>query len=292
MYFCSNSYCMILLADSGSSKTHWAFVEGQQVIKEINTLGINPFYQSKQEIETELANALVPQIPSGSRIEQVFFYGAGCLPEKIGVLSEALRKFFYAEIEINTDLLAACRALSGNDPAIVCILGTGSNSCLYDGTAIAHNVSPLGFILGDEGSGAVLGKMLVADVLKNQLPKAMRERFFAQFDLTPAAIMEAVYRKPFPNRFLARLSVFIHQNMHECSELKAIVERSFSAFFERNILQYGYADYPIHFSGSVAYHYKDILNDVAESFNRQLGKVEMYPMSGLIKYHRKLKVKR
>lgn len=276
---------MLLLADSGSTKTHWALVKNGVVEKEVLTSGINPFYQTREEIESEINTFLVPQIDP-KLIEQVYYYGAGCLPEKIDILKNAITKFFECEVEVNNDLIAACRALAGREGGIVCILGTGSNSCLYDGEKIIQNVSPLGFILGDEGSGATLGKLLVADILKNQLPEYLRKRFFTRFGLNPAQIMERVYRNPFPNRFLAGLSVFIKENMHEEPILRSIVEKSFSAFFERNIMQYGHLDYPIHFSGSVAYHYQDILNDTANDFNMEVGKIDMYPMKGLIEYHK------
>ncbi|MCD7973971.1 MAG: ATPase [Candidatus Azobacteroides sp.] len=275
---------MIVLADSGSTKTHWCFILNKTVVKEITTAGINPFYQTQEEIQQELYQRFVPYIPP-QEIREIYFYGAGCVPDKIPILRNALTSFFHAEIHIHNDLLASCRALSGSIPGIVAILGTGSNSCLYDGKEIVGNVSPLGFILGDEGSGAVLGKMLVADILKNQLPESLIKRFFVRFDLTPAKVMERVYRSPFPNRFLAGLSVFLHENMHEYPVLKNMVEKSFSAFFERNILQYGCGGYAVHFSGSIAYYYQDILKEVAEKYNRQLGKVEMYPMPGLIEYH-------
>ncbi len=274
---------MILLADSGSTKTHWALVENGVLQKDVFTPGINPFYQTQDEIEENINSLLLPQIKE-FQVDKVFFYGAGCLPEKIGIVKSAILRFFPVEVEVNNDLLATCRALSGKEKGIICILGTGSNSCLYDGEKIIQNVSPLGFILGDEGSGATLGRLLVADILKEQLPKYVKERFFARFDLSPSQIMERVYNHPFPNRFLATLSVFIKENIHE-PQLQSIVEKSFAAFFQRNVSQYGHLDYPIHFSGSVAYYYQDILREVADDFNRQIGKIEMYPMPGLIEYH-------
>ena len=278
---------MFLLADSGSTKTHWNLVKDGVSFKEIFTAGINPFYQTQQEIEQEIKQVLLPQIPEElfNSLTRIFFYGAGCIPEKIPVLQKALQMFFPIEIEVNNDLLATCRALSGREVGIVAILGTGSNSCLFDGAKIVKNVSPLGFILGDEGSGAVLGKLLVADILKNQLPDIVKEKFFNRFNLTSAEIMERVYRSPFPNRFLAGLSVFIKENMQDEPLLYAIVEKSFTTFFERNILQYGCIDLPIHFSGSIAYYYQDVLNVVAKKYDFQIGKVETYPMSGLIDFH-------
>ena len=276
---------MILLADSGSSKTHWALVENGVLVKNVFTSGINPFYQSQEQIAKEIKPILMTQLNLNPKeVEHVFYYGAGCVPDKIPLMEEVFKRFFSCRIDVNNDLLAACRALSGKNPGIVCILGTGSNSCFYDGHKVIQNVSPLGFILGDEGSGAALGKLLVADILKNQLPKSIIERFYARFDLTSEQIMDRIYRHPFPNRFLAGLSVFLKENIRE-DVMRLIVEKSFTAFFQRNILQYGRLDYPIHFSGSVAYYYQDILKDVTEDFNMQFGKVEQEPMNGLIEYH-------
>ena len=178
---------MILLADSGSTKTDWCVADGAAEICRIATHGTNPFFQSADEIAQEVDGGLLPQL--GNRpIEQIRFYGAGCaFPDKIAVIRDVLAaRFTAADIEVGSDMLAAARALCGRNAGIACILGTGSNSCLYDGTEITANVSPLGFILGDEGSGAVLGRTLVGDCLKNQLPTGLREKFLSRFGLTPA----------------------------------------------------------------------------------------------------------
>lgn len=175
--------------------------------------GTNPFFQSEEEISNEIATALLPQLKT-SELDAVYFYGAGCgFPDKISMVHRAITKHLNVknEVEVNTDMLAAARGLCGHDSGIACIMGTGSNSCYYDGKSIVTNVSPLGFILGDEGSGACLGKLLVGDILKNQMTPELKEKFLKQFDLTPADIIDRVYRKPFPNRFLASLSPFLHR---------------------------------------------------------------------------------
>jgi len=181
-------------------------------------------------------------------------------------------------------MLGAARGLSGRNPGIVCILGTGSNSCYYDGDKIVSNVSPLGFILGDEGSGAVLGKRLVGDLLKNQLPAGLKEKFLQEFDLTPALIIERVYRQPFPNRFLASLSPFLLRNMEEPA-LRSLVFDSFCSFLTRNVMQYGYKQYPVYFIGSIAYHYREILEEAILASGMQSGGIMQNPMEGLVKYH-------
>ena len=181
-------------------------------------------------------------------------------------------------------MLAAARALCGKEAGIACILGTGSNSCLYDGKEIIRNVSPLGFILGDEGSGAVLGKLLVGDLLKDQLPRALKEAFFAETGLTPAEVMDKVYRKPFPNRFLASLSPFLIRHIHE-AEVYDLVSNSFRAFFTRNVMQYDYRDYPVHLMGSVAWYYQDLLREITRELGITLGQVVQSPVQGLVRYH-------
>ncbi len=177
---------MILIADSGSTKTDWCVVLNGAVIKRLGTKGINPFFQSEEEIQQKLTASLLPQLPEG-KFNAVYFYGAGCTPEKAPVLRRAIADSLpvIGNIKANSDMLAAAHGLCGQEAGIACILGTGSNSCFYNGKEIVSNISPLGFILGDEGSGAVLGKLLVGDILKNQLPATLKEEFLKQFDLTP-----------------------------------------------------------------------------------------------------------
>ena len=182
---------MILIADSGSTKTDWCIVFNGTPIKRMGTKGINPFFQSEEEIQQELTHSLLPQLPEGT-INSIFFYGAGCTPEKAPVLRRAIADSLpvIGNIKAYSDMLAAARGLCGHEAGIACILGTGSNSCFYNGEEIVNNISPLGFILGDEGSGAVLGKLLVGDVLKNQLPPTIKEAFLKQFDLTAPEIID------------------------------------------------------------------------------------------------------
>jgi N-acetylglucosamine kinase-like BadF-type ATPase len=223
-------------------------------------------------------------------ISSVYFYGAGCTPEKAPIVSEALNAYFQSEkTEVNSDLLAAARSLCLNEGGIACILGTGSNSCYYDGEKIVQNVSPLGYILGDEGSGAVLGKKIIGDMLKNQLSQHIVQDFQYMYHLSPAEIMDNVYRRPFPNRFLAQFVPFISNHIID-SEIKQLVEDSFSEFIRRNILQYPESNQlPIHFTGSVAFCFKNNLENVLHKFNLQLGKITKDPMPGLIEYHIKIR---
>ena len=280
---------MILIADSGSTKTDWCVVEKGKLIQQVSTKGTNPFFQSEEEISNEIATALLPQLTTNV-FNAVYFYGAGCgFPDKIAMVHRAIIRHLQVsgdEVEVNTDMLAAARGLCGHEAGIACILGTGSNSCFYNGEEIISNISPLGFILGDEGSGAVLGKLLVGDVLKNQLPSTIKEAFLKQFDLTVPEIIDRVYRQPFPNRFLASLSPFLAQHLDEPA-IRTLVLNSFIAFLRRNVMQYDYKQYPAHFIGSVAHCYKDILQEAAQQTGIQVGKILQSPMEGLIQYHQK-----
>lgn len=278
---------MILIADSGSTKTDWCVVENGEFLQQIFTKGTNPFFQSEEEISNEIATTLLPRLKSDEP-DAVYFYGAGCgFPDKIATMRRAIAQHLKVkgEIEVNTDMLAAARGLCGHTPGIACIMGTGSNSCYYNGQDIVANVSPLGFILGDEGSGAYLGKLLVGDLLKNQMTPGLKEKFLKQFDLTPADIIDRVYRQPFPNRFLASLSPFLAQNMDEPC-VHNLVLNSFKAFLKRNVMQYdGYQHEKVHFIGSVAFHYKEVLIKAAYETGIQVGNIIKSPMEGLIKYH-------
>jgi len=208
---------MILIADSGSTKTNWVLSQKGACIQTVNTPGINPYFQSETEIADHIGETLIPQlnIPLED-IKAIYFYGAGCTLDKAEIVKNALSLHFpINHIEVNSDLLGAARGICGKAAGIACIMGTGSNSCFYDGNQIVKNISPLGFILGDEGSGAVLGKLLVGDLLKEILPATIKEKFLSQFNLTPAQIIDKVYRQSFPNRFLASLSPFLAENIHE-----------------------------------------------------------------------------
>lgn len=276
---------MILLADSGSTKTEWCVCEQGKSITRLLTNGTNPFFQTIDEIRKEIETSLLPALAPFA-IEAIHFYGAGCaFPEQTRMIQEALKPFIDAPTEVHSDLMGAARALCGKEPGIACILGTGSNSCRYDGVSIVQQVSPLGFILGDEGSGAVLGKLLVGDCLKHQLPQALCRKFMEQYDLTQALLLDKIYKQPFPNRFLARLSRFLLENIDE-QPIYDLVYGSFRSFFLRNVMQYeGYDRQPIHFTGSIAYYYKEVLNAAALSLHLTVGKIEPTPMPGLISFH-------
>lgn len=276
---------MTLIADSGSTKTHWCLIKDGAEIQHFFTKGINPFYQTKDEIGSEIDIHLMPEIQH-FEVDNIYFYGAGCsFPEKKAIVADALGlRFRDAVIEVQSDLLAAARSLFLHSEGIACILGTGSNSCHYNGDEITANVSPLGFILGDEGSGAVLSKTFVADCLKNQVPKQLSEKFFQQYELTPAVILEKVYKQPFPNRFLATFTPFLLENIGDPS-IYNLVFSGFNSFFVRNVKQYSVNNLKVGFVGSVAYYFADILKVSAAENGLEIGNIVQSPMDGLIQYH-------
>ena len=276
---------MILIADSGSTKTNWCLVEQGQIVSEIITDGINPFYQTDMEIIALLDDQLIPKLEN-TDIDRIFFYGAGCsFPEKKILVSRGLVRFFgNSMIEIQSDLLGAARSLFQQEKGIACILGTGSNSCYYDGKDITQNVSPLGFILGDEGSGAVLGKLFLADCLKNQLPPELKKEFLSRYELTPEIILDAVYKKPFPNRFLAQFTHFLAEKIEEPSVFNLVYD-SFDAFLVRNVMQYPLEDMKVGCIGSVAYYFRDTLEIVASERRIEISDIIQNPMEGLVKFH-------
>lgn len=290
---------MILLADSGSSKTHWCLMAANGQISEFFTDGINPFYQTSDAIKNSISNQLLPQMARllwAGKITNIYFYGAGCTPEKIPFLVHALQSVFKdAQVEVYSDMVGAARGLLGHKKGVACIMGTGSNSCLYDGEQIVRNVPALGFILGDEGSGAVLGKRLVADLLKNQMGQDLKEKFLQQYNVTQADIIEHVYRQPFPNRYLAGLSKFCAENIDD-KRIYALVYDHFNQFVVRNLRQYYETEggveleetknVPVGFIGSIAYYYQDVLRKVLDDQGFTVAQIMVDPMEGLKQYHR------
>lgn len=276
---------MILIADSGSTKTDWCVADSGQIVQQIATQGINPYAQSSDEIIDILRDELVPQLVDLQEIEAVYFYGSGCTQAMIPTVEGVLRMVLRLDnVQVHSDLMGAARALCDNNEGIACILGTGANSCLYDGTQIVMNTPPLGYILGDEGSGAVLGRSLVNALFKGLLSDGLRNKFIAETRLTQVEIIDKVYRQPLPNRFLASLSTFIYRHIDN-EELQNLVINNFRLFIRSNIARYNRRDLPLNFIGSIASVYEPQLRKAASIEGFCLGKVERSPMQGLIKYH-------
>ena len=275
---------MILLADSGSTKVHWCLVTASGQCSDVFTDGINPLFQTTDAMRNSICNQLAPLLWAGT-LTHVFFYGAGCTPEKKVYVQKALEMVFKkAEVHVESDMLGAARGLLGRNAGVACILGTGSGSCFYNGENIEWCVPSLGYILGDEGSAAVLGKRLVGDLLKNQLGDDLKEAFFREYETSMADIIEKVYRQPFPNRFLAKLSKFCADHIDD-PRIRGLVYDHFVQFIRRNLVQYK-ATAPIGFVGSIAYYYKPILEEAMKAEGLPMGTVLQDPIEGLKAYHK------
>ena len=286
---------MILIADGGSTKVHWSLVTASGQATDVRTDGINPLFQTSDAMRNSVSNQLLPQIAPllwAGTLTNVFFYGAGCTPEKKVFVKKALESVFKkAEVTVESDMLGAARGLLGHQSGIACILGTGSGSCYYNGESIEWCVPSLGYILGDEGSAAVLGKRLVSDLLKNQLGADLKEAFLAEYQTSMAEIIEHVYRQPFPNRYLAGLSKFCADHIDD-KRIHDLVYDHFVQFIRRNVKQY--FEHPefllqqkeVGFTGSIAHYYKPILDEAMQAEGLQVGKIMQDPIEGLKLYHK------
>lgn len=279
---------MKLIVDSGSTKTDWGFFSTVYDVKTAKTQGINPCHQSEEEIRTIIKNELLPntQAIDLASINKVFYYGAGCATESICTQMAGILKEFIpnAVISVYSDMLGAARALCGRTEGVTCILGTGSNSCLYDGKQIVDQIPSLGFILGDEGSGAALGRRLISDCLKRQLPDSVCREFMERYSLTKESIIESVYRKPLPNRFIAGFAPFVYEK-RAVPEVHKMIIQCFQEFFTRNVINYHKPWLPVHFIGSLASSFAEELKETADSLGMTIGKIDTSPMSGLVDYH-------
>lgn len=278
---------MLLIADSGSSKTDWRLISPDGAVKPAASAGFNPYFQTSEEIYTEILRALPPQLGTLG-VKEIYFYGAGCSTENNrGIVQEGLGKLFPAAlIHVSHDLLAAARALCGREAGIACILGTGVNSCLYDGGGIVEGRPSLGFWLGDEGGGGYLGKTLMQHYFHEEMPGDVRQQFEDAYHPVVGTVLENAYRKPFPNSYFAAFSRFLSDRLDHpyCRQL---VQNGFSLFFERYVSKYTNSrQYPVHFTGSVAYYFRDILQEAAREKGLRLGNVLKNPIEGLISYHK------
>jgi N-acetylglucosamine kinase-like BadF-type ATPase len=275
-----------LVADSGSTKTEWCLMDGKQRSTYF-TQGISPYFQTSVQIEELVRGELLPQMAADRLPEAVFFYGTGCSGEQsVGIVHKALHAIWpKAKISVDTDLLGAARALCGREPGIASILGTGSNSCYYDGHTIVKNNPGLGFILGDEGSGALLGKKVLQYYLYQTFDEEMRFRFDEKFNITQEQILDRVYRGPLANRVLASFAPFLAENRGHYM-IENILEDGLNDFFFSHIYKYSESwTAPLHFAGSVAWHFRDILEQLCQLYELQLGRILQNPMDGLAVFH-------
>ncbi|MES2630105.1 MAG: N-acetylglucosamine kinase [Bacteroidota bacterium] len=276
---------MKIVADSGSTKTDWRIITGTGRFEQAESIGLNPNFAADEDFTSAFAH--IASLTDPGNISQFWFYGAGCGSEKNRErVAQLAQPFFPAsEVFIETDMLGAARSLCGNQPGMAAILGTGMNTCVYDGSNITQNHFSLGYVLGDEGSGAYLGKQLVTAWLKNQLPEDLKRNFDLRFQLSPNDVIEHVYRKPLPNRFLAQFAKFIYQNLKNpfCTEL---VINGFTSFFREQIKRYpDWEKYQLHLTGSVAFYFGNLLKRVAEQEGVNIGTIVEKPVAALALYH-------
>ncbi|WPP49406.1 N-acetylglucosamine kinase [Catalinimonas niigatensis] len=279
---------MILIADSGSTKTDWRVIDEAGKISQAKTVGLNPYLETKEKIAAVLREELYPQL--NTSIHEVHFYGAGCTtPSACALISEAIKTVFQeVKVAVNSDLLGAARALCGTEAGIACILGTGSNTCLYDGKEIIDNIPPMGYIIGDEGSGSNIGKELINRYFRRELPPGIKEKLEKRFDMSKESVLENVMRQPYPNRYMAGFAKFVFQNLKE-PYLMQMVYSILANFFDKTIAHYdNYQQYKIHFTGSIAFYFGNLLRQVANDKGLRVFNILESPIAGLTLYHQEI----
>ncbi len=277
---------MILIADSGSTKTSWCLLQAKTAPYFFDTEGYNPYFVNSSYIVESLTKSL-PPIVQPIQISRIYFYGAGCFDDKTHIVINALQQVFTtATPAVGLDLLGSARAVLFDQPGFTAILGTGTNSCVYDGTTITANIDSLGYLLGDEGSGFYIGKKLLGDYIREYMPTAVREEFFATYGLTREAIMERVYSAKLPNRFCADFVNFISTSK-ACKEYTTqLVTNAFIDFFENLVTKYpDYQQYSFNCTGSIGFAFKELLSATAGLYKMSVGVIIKTPIEGLANYH-------
>ena len=278
---------MIIIADGGSTKTNWCLLNEEQRRIQFNTEGYNPYFSNTAYIISSLRSTLPADLDL-SKIKEVHYYGAGCsTPEMVDIVVKAMETVFHAaKVYVNHDLLASARALLGFDAGFAAILGTGTNTCLYDGKDITLNIDSLGSFLAVEGSGSSIGKRLLRDFMRGFMPGNLQEVFYETYQLSHADIFDSLYNKPLPNRFCATFSKFIYDNNNYVEYTRDVVGEAFQAFFKNLVSRYpDYQQYSLNCVGSVGYNFRDILAEVADQYGMQVGKIIRSPIDDLVHYH-------
>ncbi len=277
----------ILIADSGSTKTDWVLLDNNNIIIQFQTIGFNPYFQSSEDIHNEIKTVLLPVLKNQLQsITHIAYYGAGCsTPDKVQVVKQGLYLAFgNISSEVNHDLLAAARALCGKEKGIACILGTGSNSCLYDGKEVTENVPSVGYLFGDHGSGATIGRTFIQHYFDGKLPIHLVTAF-ENAGYHREIILENVYKKPMPSRYLASIVKFLSDYSND-SFVKELIKKCFLGFFEAQVSKYtGAKSLPVNSVGSIGYYYKELLAEAAKEKGFIIGNIIKSPIDGLIKYH-------
>ncbi len=280
---------MLLLADSGSTKTDWRlFDEEGNTIAATKTEGLNPYFLTEEKIASVLKHNILPII-TDIEVEKVFFYGAGCgLPLKASQVKNALKSIIPSKYtpEVSGDILGTARSLLQRNEGIACILGTGANSCVYNGYTITHNIPSLGYMFSDWGSGTVICKDFIALLLQEKLPSAIMKDFEETYHIGRSQILDNIYNKSLPNRFLASFTPFVLKYAEE-PDCKKLIMDNFDNFFHYYVLRYPHnrTDIKVSFTGSVALNFKKYLSQAAESLGITIERILQHPMDGLVKYH-------
>ncbi len=280
---------MILIADSGSTKTQWVLLDGGKVVMDVTTKGFNPYYYKQDELEKALYEELHDHVRPGT-VTKIYFYGAGCSTQNNCLLvKNALQKLFVrADIFTGHDLDGAAVALLQDQEGIACILGTGSNSCMWDGVQVTEHVPSLGYLLGDEGSGTYIGKLMLQKLLYGEADEVLIEKFYKEFNLDFESALHRIYGEPNPNKFMSSLSKFVGDNIR-FDDCKQVVKQAFNDFIDKQVSKYpGYQERVVSFTGSVAYFFSDILKEVLKERGITLGIIRKNPMEGLIEFHAKM----
>ena len=274
-----------LIADSGSTKTEWCLLKNNKT-KLFTSQGMSPYFVNADEADVIIKSEVLPFLKN-REIDEIYFYGTGCKnPANIKMFEKVFHKIFpQSKVKIDNDLSGAAKALCGNEKGIACILGTGSNSCYYNGKRIAKNSPGLGFILGDEGSGAYLGKKVIQHFLYRIFDDELRAKFIARFVTNDSEILEAIYQKPLPNRYLASFAIFLAENRGHYM-IENIIEDGLNDFFFTHVITYRESQsLRVHFTGGIAFGFKDVVEQLCDGYGLQKGTILKSPMEGLVKYH-------
>lgn len=275
-----------LIADSGATKAEWCLLKGKKK-RILFTQGISPYLMTTEQIIKLLQKELKPKLKK-EKITEIYFYGTGCSnPENVKHIKKALKEVFHGvnKVLVDSDLMGAARALCGHEKGIACILGTGSNSCYYNGKRIVKNSPGLGFILGDEGSGAYLGRKVLQHFLYNTFDEELMEKFNQKYNTNKLEIFDQVYRQPLPNKYMASFALFLTENRGHYM-IENIIEDSLNDFFYTHLYKYRESWlYPVHFTGGVSFAFKDVIKSLCNTYELTLGKILKNPMEGLIEYH-------
>jgi len=277
---------MILIADSGSTKTSWILTDGEKIIKNITTVGYNPYYHKGDSLLDSMKVELLPLIDEES-IEKVFFYGSGCSSDiNCTMVKSGLWQLFpNALVDVNHDLFGAAVALFKNSEGIACILGTGSNSCHWDGKKIIQNVPSVGYLLGDEGSGTYIGMKILKGILEEKAPSDIINMYYDKYNISFEGVLNEIYNKPKPNGFISAISIFAQESVDN-DWIRGAIKQSFTDFIENQIMQYNnFQKLQVSFVGSIAYYFKDILIETCHENNINVDIIIKDPIEALFHYH-------